>query len=399
MTPLDLLIIGGGMYVTGRGAPGYKGTVLPAVLEARRAGLVGRIAIATTSPESAAKAGAAARALAAEMGVSDAIETFPGDTAAAGPKAFESAAREFGPDAVIVSVPDHLHAEICIPMIEAGRHCLVVKPMAGTLDDAKRMVAAASAADVVAQVEFHKRLDESNLMLREAVQRGELGDPLYASIEYSQRKLVARDALRGWAAQSNIFQYLGVHYVDLLSWATSFVPVRVTAWGQKGYLQASGVDTWDSIQVVVEWRRTDGQPFVSTHVTNWIDPDLNTAMSDQKINLVGTKGRYQADQKNRGVQTVSDEAGVRDLNPYFTTGWRDDLGGHVTYHGYGIASVMQFLQDAEAVSAGRRTAAALEGARPTFKDGLVSTAVIEAAAASLAAGSVPVAVPAWETDE
>ena len=62
MSAIDLLIVGDGMYVTGRGAPGYRGTILPAVFEARRAGLVGRVAIATTKPDSAAAAGAAALA-------------------------------------------------------------------------------------------------------------------------------------------------------------------------------------------------------------------------------------------------------------------------------------------------------------------------------------------------
>ena len=51
------------------------------------------------------------------------------------------------------------------------------------------------------------------------------------------------------------------------------------------------------MQLVVEWERKDGGQFVSTHITNWIDPDETSAMSDQKINVVGTKGRFQADQK------------------------------------------------------------------------------------------------------
>ncbi len=394
MSAIDLLIVGGGMYVTGRGAPGYRGTILPAVFEARRAGLVGRVAIATTKPDSAAAAGAVARALAVEMGVDDAVETFPNDPEDAGPDAFEAAAARFAPDAAIVSVPDHLHASVCIPLIEAGRHCLVVKPMAGSLSDAKAMAAAAKTAGVVAEVEFHKRLDDSNLLMREAVRSGELGELLYATVEYSQRKLVARDAFRGWAAQSNIFQYLGVHYVDLLHWATAFTPVRVSAWGQKGYLRAAGVETWDAMQVVVEWRRPDGQPFVSTHITNWIDPDVSSAMSDQKINLVGTKGRYQADQKHRGVQTVTDDAGVRDINPYFTAEWRDDLSGQLTFNGYGIDSIVQFVRDVLSVRAGHLTPATLEAARPTFSTCITSVAVVEAAAMSLAAGGTPVEVPA-----
>jgi len=392
MHPLNLLVVGGGMYVIGRGAPGYNGTIMPALLEARRAGLVGGIAVATTRAESAAEAGRATGALAAEMGVDGACECFPGQSDSADGAAYLEALKTFKPDAVIVSVPDDLHAEVCIPFIEAGRHCLVVKPMAASPAEARAMAAAAEKAGVVAQVEFHKRLDESNRLMREAVRQGDIGDLLYATVEYSQRKMVPRDAFRGWAERSNVFQYLGVHYVDLLAWATGFTPARVTAWGQKRYLRSEGLDTWDAMQVVIEWTQPDGQPFVSTHVTNWIDPDDNSAMSDQKINLVGTVGRFQADQKNRGVQLVRDDAGVADVNPYFTARWHDDLSGALRFDGYGIESVLQFLHDTQAFRDGAVTLDQLNGARPSFETGLAATAVVAAASASLDGGSIPVDV-------
>ena len=46
---------------------------------------------------------------------------------------FLEATEQFNPDAVVVSVPDHLHASVSIPLINKGLHCLVVKPMAPTL--------------------------------------------------------------------------------------------------------------------------------------------------------------------------------------------------------------------------------------------------------------------------
>jgi hypothetical protein len=41
---LNALVIGGGMYVTGRGTSSY-GTIMPALLEARKLGQIGKIAI------------------------------------------------------------------------------------------------------------------------------------------------------------------------------------------------------------------------------------------------------------------------------------------------------------------------------------------------------------------
>ena len=85
---------------------------------------------------------------------------------------------------------------------------------------------------------------------------------------------------------------MGVHYVDLLYYITNFKPVSVVAWGQKDFLISKGIDTWDSIQVIVKWKRNDNKTFISSHLSNWIDPDKTTALSDQKISIVGTKARY-----------------------------------------------------------------------------------------------------------
>jgi len=389
--PIDVLVIGGGMYVTGRGAENTAGTIMPALLEARRAGRVGRLALVTTNAASADEARQRTQAIAKSMGIDDQCDAYPGETG--GGEDLAATVRDFAPDATVISVPDHLHAACSIPLLDAGVHCLVVKPLAGSLADARAMGVAASAAGVVAQVEFHKRLDESNLLMRDAVSSRRLGDLLYATVEYSQRKTIPRDVFRGWAEDSNIFQYLGVHYVDLLLWITGFAPKRVTAWGQKGYLLGLGIDTWDAMQVVIEWDRGDGGAFVSTHVTNWVDPDESSAMSDQKITVVGTEGRYQADQKHRGIQMLVDGGGVEDLNPYFTASWSDDVTGHRRYNGYGIKSVHQFITDVAAVRDGRISVGGLETSRPSFAAGLISTAVVEAARKSLKNGSVPEEMP------
>jgi len=389
-TPLSVLVAGGGMYVTGKGAKNSKGTILPALFEARRAGKVGSIAIATTNQDSAQEVEALAAALGREMAVEPGVDVYPKN--GTDHQAYLAAADDLEMDAAIVSVPDHLHAKVCCPLIERGKHCLVVKPLAGSVEDGRAMCEAARSSGVVAQVEFHKRLDESNLLLREKVRSGAIGQPLYGVIEYSQRKTVPEDVFRGWAGQSNIFQYLGVHYVDLLQWALGYTPVKVSCWGQKAHLAGLGVDTWDAMQTVVEWRGPDGVAFISTHITNWIDPNESSAMSDQKINVVGTKGRFQADQKHRGVQLVTDGQGVEDLNPYFTLGMFDEQAGGTVYSGYGIDSVIQYIDDVIAVRSGSVTPGDLEGCRPTFETCLKSTEVVDAARKSLEQGGIPVGI-------
>jgi D-galacturonate reductase len=384
---IKILIIGGGMYVTGKGTTS-NGTIMPALLEARRHKLVSKLGLVTTSADSANENRERVNDLAQRMGVDSQCEYFP--KSVHNEQAYLEAVEQFKPDAVIVAVPDHLHASVCIPLIEKRIHCLVVKPMATTLAEANAMTEAAKKAGVVAQVEFHKRLDESNLLLRDAIQSKKFGELLYAIIEYSQKKQIPRDVFHSWAEKSSVFQYLGVHYVDLLQFVTDFRPLRVSAWGQKDYLKNLGIDTWDSMQVVVEWERKDGGQFVSTHITNWIDPDETSAMSDQKINVVGTKGRFQADQKNRGVQIVEDGKGIQDVNPYFSSSWKENINQYLLFNGYGIKSVLQFVKDVQMFKDGEIELETLKKIRPSFEVCRISSAVIEAAHQSLKQQNFPV---------
>jgi predicted dehydrogenase len=380
---LKILVVGGGMYVTGRGTE-TSGTLVPALLEGVKHGLVSEVAIVTTQAGSALEACRKSASIARQMGVDCSFAAFPKEGECT--NAYLQAAKAFQPDAVLVSVPDHLHASVSIPLIEKGLHCLVVKPMASSLEEAQAMVASAEKNQVVAQVEFHKRYDESNLLLYDAVQSRKLGDLLYAVIEYSQQKRIPRDVFRSWVAKTSVFQYLGVHYVDLLYFVTGFLPRRVTAWGQKSHLYNLGIDTWDAMQVVIEWEDFQSSTkvgMVSTHITNWIDPDETSSISDQKINLVGTLGRFQADQKHRGVQTVTDSQGVKDVNPYFSSSWIDPQTGKIKFHGYGIQSVLQFLRDVHWVKYHNGNLEELITSRPSFQSGLISTAVIDAAHQSL----------------
>ena len=64
--------------------------------------------------------------------------------------------------------------------------------------------------------------------------------------------------------------------------------------------------------------KPNGKVFVSTHVTNWVESNNSSAMSDQKISIVGSTGKIVSDQKNRGLQVINDKDKIQDINPYFS---------------------------------------------------------------------------------
>jgi predicted dehydrogenase len=385
--PLNVLVVGAGMYVCGSDDREF-GTILPTLLQEQHRGSVGEIHIAATRPASAAHVLRKTNALNERMGINGHVRVYPtGESvdAFAYRQAIEALPQ---PAAAIVSVPDHLHVSITHDIIAAGIHPLVVKPLCPTVDEALRLIAALDREGLYGAVEFHKRFDEANLIMRQKIRGGQLGDLCYAIVEFSQRRRI-RQVFGSWVDQTNIFQYLGVHYADMIYFASGARPRRAMATGQAHSSDLNGPGNtktaYDAIQAVVEWEMPDsGKPFVSTILTNWIDPDTTSAMSDQKITMIGTEGRYQSDQKNRGVRMVTAANGIEDINPYFTQFYQDHQNpSGQSVHGYGPASINCFLRDVGNLIAGKVDRNHLIIHRPSFQSALPSIAVVEAVNLSL----------------
>ena len=73
---INILIIGGGMYVAGKGSSSY-GTIMLALLEARRKGWIDRLGVVTTSADSANENRDRVNNLAQQMGVGNKCDYFP----------------------------------------------------------------------------------------------------------------------------------------------------------------------------------------------------------------------------------------------------------------------------------------------------------------------------------
>ena len=380
---LNILVVGAGMYVSGKGTSGY-GTVLPALCEWKRKGwAIGSVSLAATRAESISSAKRKLDVLNGLMGTDLSLTTFPDPDQERDRESYMKALREIPrPACAVVVVPDHLHGKVAGDCLEAGLHTLVVKPLTPTVEESKKLIALQEHGGLYGAVEFHKRFDRANLKLKEVLSEGKIGDPLYFIVEFSQRKSIPSKVFASWVGNSNIFQYLGVHYVDIIYFATRAVPRRVMAIGQNGWLKDHGIHTYDAIHGTIEWEGTNGNPFLSYIFTNWIDPESTSAMSDQKIKVIGTKGRYESDQKRRGITIITDEGGIEEPNPDFCSTYPTGSGA-VSYQGYGIESIHTFLQDVIDLNHNRVTIEQLELVRPTFRDSLPSTAVVEAVNKSL----------------
>jgi myo-inositol 2-dehydrogenase / D-chiro-inositol 1-dehydrogenase len=80
-------------------------------------------------------------------------------------------------DAVVIAAPARFHADLVVAAADAGKGVFCEKPMALTLADADRAIAAAQAAGVVLQVGFNRRFAPDWAAARALLEDGRLGTP------------------------------------------------------------------------------------------------------------------------------------------------------------------------------------------------------------------------------
>jgi UDP-N-acetyl-2-amino-2-deoxyglucuronate dehydrogenase len=141
------------------------------------------------------------------------------------------AAREADADAVIICIPNHLHAPVTLAALESGKHVLVEKPMALSLADAAAMVAAAERVGRALMCGLSLRFASSIRQVKALVAGGAVGTP---------RRVVHRRLSRGmgrdeasWfgsqAASGGILPGIGSHSIDAILWWLEDEGARVSA--------------------------------------------------------------------------------------------------------------------------------------------------------------------------
>ena len=118
-------------------------------------------------------------------------------------------------DLVVLATPNDLHADYAIRALEAGKHVVTDKPMAVTLDETNRMVAAAERSGKLLSVFQNRRWDGDYLTVRKLIADGELGNVRW--IEMAWQRWGAPRGWRGEAAKGGGRLYdLGAHLLDQL---------------------------------------------------------------------------------------------------------------------------------------------------------------------------------------
>jgi predicted dehydrogenase len=121
---------------------------------------------------------------------------------------------------VLLCLPHLLHAPATVAAARAGKHVLVEKPIATTLDDADAMIAAAEAAGVTLMVAHNQRFFPEHQRIRELLDEDAIGPVYCARADHNQDFIPPEThwIRRREEAGGGAFIGYGVHRIDLLRW-------------------------------------------------------------------------------------------------------------------------------------------------------------------------------------
>lgn len=278
-------------------------------------------------------------------------------------------------DIVDVVLPSDLHFEVGRQVLESGRHLLMEKPMALTAAHCAELVALARQRGRLLAVGFELRLSTLWGKVKELVEAGAVGEPLYAVIELWRRPY--RQGSGGWRYDiRRVGDWIleePIHFFDLARWYFAKAGDPETVYARASSKQPGHPELHDNFSAILTF---PGQAYAV------ISQTLSAFGHHQSVKLTGTRGALWA---------AWHGALDRDLSPRFSLEFFDGQQVQDLTPEAPAGEVFELVQEIAAV-----TRAVREGTPPaaTGEDGLWSVALCQAARQSVKQ-SVPVAVRAF----
>ena len=155
-------------------------------------------------------------------------------------------------DGVLLILPNNLHAEQAILAAEHGKHVYVLKPIANTMSDGKRMIAACEKAGVVLMIGHPRRRHAASRKVKELVDQGVIGRPIMVEGNASSRQgfELTPDKFRWKGDDSGCpagsLMTIGIHDVDMFNYILG--PIKaVFALFNKLYIPAEVEDVMTTV--------------------------------------------------------------------------------------------------------------------------------------------------------
>lgn len=171
-------------------------------------------------------------------------------------------------DLVTIAVPTKLHKKVALDCIAKGIHILIEKPIAGSIAEAKEIVAKAKQKGIKFTVGHIERFNPAILKLKEMIDKGRLG-----KITSIVTRRIGPMPTR--IKDANVVIDISVHDIDMMNWFYGRLPDSIAAGGGNALNRTQQ----DYVNIFLKYGESSGLA-----QANWITP-----VKIRKIMVSGTK--------------------------------------------------------------------------------------------------------------
>jgi UDP-N-acetylglucosamine 3-dehydrogenase len=184
---------------------------------------------------------------------------------------------DIGIDAASVVVPSNRHEEVGLQLARAGVHALIEKPVADSVEAARKLAKEFESAGLIGVVGHVERFNPAIIEMRRRLQDGELGH-IYAMSTRRVGPFPTR------ISDVGVVLDLATHDIDLIRWLSGpFVTMHSVS---QSVIPGPNEDIIEVIGVLESG-------VIATMSVNWVSP-----VKERKVSVIGTRGAFVADLLN-----------------------------------------------------------------------------------------------------
>ena len=158
-------------------------------------------------------------------------------------------------DVVCVVLPSDFHYAAAKLVLEAGHHLLLEKPMALQPDECHALIELASRQQKRLMIGHELRLSTLWGRIKELIDQGAIGEPLYANLDLWRRPL--REGVEGWrhdpARVGSWILEEPIHYFDLARWYLAEVGEPISVYARSNSRHQAGAALHDNFSAVMSF--------------------------------------------------------------------------------------------------------------------------------------------------
>ena len=218
---------------------------------------------------------------------------------------FTDALASFALDALFVCTPQHIHIDAVIPALAAGIAVFCEKPMAASLEDADRMIAAAKGVGPLV-IGHTLRFHPDYLAIQRAIASGEIGQP----VQLSARRNAPDFEGRIISGRTTVALEMCIHDLDVMRWIAGDIE---SVYGAASSIPVTGPGP-DIVAGTVRFE--SGAVGALDH--SWIMASASGLESDQRLAVYGTEGSAFLEARD-GAATVFGATGTRVINSMYSS--------------------------------------------------------------------------------